>query len=167
MVNIEPTYLRYVYDNIKKGILNAENAAALPKGFIEIYDSEFSEKTPVNKRQESLNQLALWALFKGLVSLTLAASILGIEEDVKDLIDNYSNWFNSLETGRYQLYHERIKMYLLSKLSNKEIQYLSSKIIYLLKSDRYQTVEFNNYKYQYYVDYLITFRESGVQKRAR
>ena len=64
--------LRYVYDNIKKGILNAENAAALPKGFIEIYDSEFSEKTPVNKRQESLNQLALWALFKGQSTLTLA-----------------------------------------------------------------------------------------------
>ena len=167
MVNIEPTYLRYVYDNIKKGILNAENAAALPKGFIEIYDSEFSEKTPVNKRQESLNQLALWALFKGPVSLTLAASILGSkEEDVKDLIDNYSNWFNSPETGRYQLYHERIKMYLLSKLSNKEIQYLSSKVIYLLKSDRYQTVEFNNYKYQYYVDHLIAHSyESGEYKK--
>ena len=96
------------------------------------------------------------------------ASILGSKEDVKDLIDNYSNWFNSPETGRYQLYHERIKMYLLSKLSNKEIQYLSSKII-CCEIGSLSNSGFNNYKYQYYVDRLIAHSyESGkVQKRAR
>jgi hypothetical protein len=28
---IEPTYLRYVYDGLNKGLLNAQNTSALPQ----------------------------------------------------------------------------------------------------------------------------------------
>ena len=68
MPNLEPTYLRYVYDGLNKGSLNAENAAALPQGLIGLYEQEFTQKIPVSNRKKILNQLALWALFKGPVS---------------------------------------------------------------------------------------------------
>ena len=44
MPNLEPTYLRYVYDSLNKGSLNAENAAALPRGFIGLYEQGLLKK---------------------------------------------------------------------------------------------------------------------------
>ena len=38
MPNLEPSYLRYVYDDLNKGLLNAENASTLPQGFIGLYE---------------------------------------------------------------------------------------------------------------------------------
>ena len=53
MPNLEPTYLRYVYDGLNKGSLNAENAAALPQGFIGLYEQEFNQKTPAGERKSA------------------------------------------------------------------------------------------------------------------
>jgi hypothetical protein len=64
MPNLEPSYLRYVYNSLNKDSLNPENAAALPRGFIGLYEQEFTQKTPVSERKKVMNQLALWALFK-------------------------------------------------------------------------------------------------------
>jgi len=134
MPNLEPTYLRYVYDGLNKGSLNAENAAALPQGFIGLYEQVFTQKTPTNERQKVLNQLALWALFKGPVSANMAAAVLELEEEqMKDLVDTYSSWFNSPESGKYQLYHERLRVYLLQKLKADEVQALNEKLISFLE----------------------------------
>jgi len=152
---IEPIYLRYVHDSLNKGLLNAENAAALPLGFIGLYEQEFTQKTPVSERKKVLNQLALWALFKGPVSANLAAAVLEIdEEQIKNLIDRYSSWFNSPESGKYQLYHERIKIYLLSKVSRLEIQVLSKKILQFLEIHLSESVHYD-YKLRFYIDHLI------------
>ena len=72
--NLEPTYLRYVYDGLNKGSLNTENAAALPHGLIGLYEQEFAQKTPVTDRKNVLNHLGLWALFKGCYSKTSCSS---------------------------------------------------------------------------------------------
>lgn len=45
MPKLEPTYLRYVYDGLNKGSLNAEHASASPQGFIGLYEQEFTQKT--------------------------------------------------------------------------------------------------------------------------
>jgi len=164
---IEPIYLRYVHDSLSKGSLNAENAAALPQGFIGIYEQEFTQKTPAIERKKVLNELALWALFKGPVSANLAAAVLEIdEEQIKNLIDRYSSWFNSPESGKYQLYHERIEIYLLSKLSRLEIQVLSKKVLQFLEINLSGSVHFE-YKLRFYIDHLIihsyesdTFRDT-------
>jgi hypothetical protein len=50
---------------LNKCALNAENAAALPQGFIGLYEQEFTQKSPAIERKKVLNQLALWVLFKG------------------------------------------------------------------------------------------------------
>tara|TARA_B100001287_G_scaffold238349_1_gene211746 strand:+ start:7108 stop:9714 length:2607 start_codon:yes stop_codon:yes gene_type:complete len=167
MKNIEPTYLRYVYDNLNKGSLNAENAAALPQGFIGLYEQQFTQKAPAGERKKVLNQLALWALFKGPVSANMAAAVLELEEEqMKDLVDTYSSWFNSPESGKYQLYHERIKVYLLSKVSRLEIQLLSKKILQFFEIHPSASVHFD-YKLRFYIDHLIvhsyesdTFRDT-------
>ena len=58
------------------------------RGFIGLYEQEFAQKTPVSERKKVLNQLALWALFKGPVSANLAAAVLEIdEEQIKNLIE--------------------------------------------------------------------------------
>ena len=130
MNKLEPTYLRYVYDSLQKGVLSGENASGLPYGFIGIYEQEFQSSTPIYLRQERLGQLALWALFKGAVSTNMASSILGIsEESTKELIATYSSWFNSPDSGKYQLYHERLRVYLLQKLKEDELQLLNEQLI--------------------------------------
>ena len=152
---IEPTYLRYVYDGLNKGSLNAENASALPQGFIGLYEQEFAQKTPVSEREKVLKQLALWALFKGPVSANMAAAVSELEdEQMKDLVDTYSSWFNSPESGKYQLYHERIKVYLLSKLSRSEIQVLSRKVLQFLEINLSES-EQSDYKLRFYINHLI------------
>ena len=135
MPNLEPSYLRYVHDQLSSGLLSPENAAALPQGFIGIYEQEFSQNISIDKRQHLLNHLATWALFKGPISAAFASNILKVSEgEVKDLIDRYSSWFNSPESGKYQLYHERLRVFLLQKLNDKEIQTLNEQIISYLES---------------------------------
>lgn len=134
MNKLEPTYLRYVIDNLIKGTISAENAAALPQGLIGLYEQEFTQKTQANEREKVLTHLGLWALFKTAVSTKIAAAVLGIDEpQVKEQIDRFSSWFNSPESGKYQLYHERLRLYLLQKLSNDENKLLNEKIISTLK----------------------------------
>ncbi len=131
---IEPTYLRYVHDSLDKGSLNAENAAALPYGFIGLYEEAFQSDIPISKRQSTLKRLAIWALFKGGISSYLASQILvESQEDTKSLIENFSSWFNITDSNKYILYHDRLRTYLLQKLSSNEIQELNEQIISYLE----------------------------------
>ena len=80
MPNLEPSYLRYVHDKLISGALNPENASALPRGFIGLYEREFTQRTPVIERKSTLEQLALWSLIKGPVSARFIACILDLRE---------------------------------------------------------------------------------------
>ena len=135
MNKLEPTYLRYVYDALHKGSLNAENASALPQGFIGLFESEFPADISSVQRISVLRRLTLWALFKGAVSTHLASEFLEEdEEDTKTLIDTYSKWFNSPEPGKYILYHDRLRSYFLQKLSSHEVQSLNETLISYLEA---------------------------------
>jgi hypothetical protein len=127
---LEPTYLRYIYDGLIKGSIHPENAAELPDGLIGMYEEAFDERTSVIERQKLLQRFAIWALLKKEVSATFVAEVLGESgDDIQDFISNYSAWFNSPESGKYQLYHERLKVYLLQKLSEGEVHSLHEKLI--------------------------------------
>ena len=85
---------------------------------------------PVIKRVSILNRLALWALLKGPASIEMVAEILDEHPDTtKALIDKYSKWFNSPEPGKYVLYHDRLRTYLLQKLSDNEVQKFNERLI--------------------------------------
>ena len=44
---LEPTYLRYIHDNLQKGSLSADNAANLPHGFTGIFEERFGANVSV------------------------------------------------------------------------------------------------------------------------
>lgn len=130
MPHLEPTYLGYIYDGLIKGSIHPENAAELPEGLIGLYEEAFDERTSVFERQKLLQRFAIWALLKKEVSAAFVAEILGeTEDDIQEFISTYSAWFNSPESGKYQLYHERLKVYLLQKLSEGEVHSLHEKLI--------------------------------------
>ena len=134
MPHLEPTYLRYIYDGLMKGTIHPENAAELPEGLIGLYEEAFDERTSVVERQKLLQRFAVWALFKKEVSAAFVSEILGeTEDDIQEFISTYSAWLNSPESGKYQLYHERLKVYLLQKLSEKEIHELHERLILRLE----------------------------------
>jgi len=140
MPHLEPTYLRYIYDGLVKGSIHPENAAELPEGLIGLYEEAFDERQPVHLRQQLLERFAIWALLKKEVSAAFIAEILGdSEDDIQDFISTYSSWFNSPERGKYQLYHERLKVYLLQKLSKHTLKELLSTL-----SKRLNTKEQSN-----------------------
>jgi hypothetical protein len=127
---LEPAYLRYIYDGLEKGSIHPENAAELPDGLIGMYEEVFDERQPVYMRQQLLERFSIWALLKKEVSAAFVAEVLGeSEDDIQDFISTYSSWFNSPESGKYQLYHERLKVFLLQKLSEGEVQVLHEKLI--------------------------------------
>jgi hypothetical protein len=130
MPHLEPTYLRYIYDSLIKRSIHPENAAELPEGLIGMYEEAFDEKQPVHIRQQLLERFAIWALLKKEVSAKFVAEVLNqSEEEIQEFIAAYSAWFNSPESGKYQFYHERLKVYLLQKLSDGEINALHEKLI--------------------------------------
>ena len=136
MQQLEPTYLRYVYDGLSKGSISSNNPTSLPIGFIGLFEDEFPSSMPLVERIYILKRLAIWALLKGPVSIEMVGEIL-IEhpDNTKALIDTYSKWFNSPEPGKYVLYHDRLRTYLLQKLSDHEVQDLNETLIsYLEKS---------------------------------
>jgi hypothetical protein len=130
MSHLEPSYLRYIYDGLEKGDLHPDNAAALPVGLIGLYDDAFDESKPARERQKLLETFAIWALLKKEVSAQFVAEILEVPtQEIIDFIATYSSWFTSPESGKYQLYHERLKVYLLQKLSEQEIAKLYNKLV--------------------------------------
>jgi hypothetical protein len=160
--HLEPTYLRYIYDGLVKGDLHPENAAELPDGLIGLYDEVFDERRPVLERQKLLKRFAIWALLKKEVSAQFVAEVLEErEEDVIDFISTYSAWFNSPESGKYQLYHERLKVYLLQKLSEKEVQVLHEMLIARLERaiEEQKADEFERYGLEFLAGH---FGVSGI-----
>jgi hypothetical protein len=128
-----------------KGIIHPDNAAELPDGLIGLYEEAFDERQPVHNRQKLLERFAVWALLKKEVSAAFVAEVLGESEDeIQDFIATYSAWFNSPESGKYQLYHERLKVYLLQKLSEGSVKVIIGSFIKCLIKKN-QTVEMSNY----------------------
>ena len=130
MSHLEPSYLRYIYDGLEKGDLHPDNAAALPEGLIGLYEAALKESKPARERQKLLENFAVWALLKKEVTAQFVAEIFEVTtQEIIDFIATYSSWFTSPESGKYQLYHERLKVYLLQKLSEQEIATLHNKFV--------------------------------------
>lgn len=135
MQKIEPTYLRYVHDGLSKGKISSNNPTSLPIGFIGLFEDEFPSSMPLVERTRLLNSLAVWALLKCPVSIEMVAEVLNEHPDnTKALIDRYSKWFNTPEPGKYVLYHDRLRTYLLQKLSDHEVEDLNETLISYLEN---------------------------------
>lgn len=164
MPNLEPTYLRYIYDGLVKGNIHPENAAELPEGLIGLYEEVFDERTSVVERQKLLLRFAIWALLKKEVSAAFVADVLGESgDDIQEFISTFSAWFNSPERGKYQLYHERLKVYLLQKLSEQELQVLHEQLISRLEQaiEEQKADEFERYGLEFLGGHFLRTSQIG------
>ena len=164
MSHLEPSYLRYIYDGLEKGELHPDNATGLPEGLTGLYETAFSESKPARERQTLLNSFAIWALLKKEVTSQFVAEILEVPtQQIVDFIATYSSWFTSPESGKYRLYHERLKVYLLQKLCEKEIAVLHDKLVNRLehaileqKEDEFEIYGLEFLSLHYFTTAMIT-----------
>ena len=169
MFNFDPSYLRYIYDGLEKGNLHPDNTAALPEGLTGLYEAAFEERKPARERQKLLEKFPIWALLKKEVTAQFVSEILEVPtQEIIDFIATYSSWFTSPESGKYQLYHERLKVYLLQKLSEQEIATLQDKLVSKLEHALYEKKEdeFEIYGLEYLsLHYLTTAMLTGDGKK--
>lgn len=127
---IDPTYLRYIFDGLESKSIHQDNISALPEGLIGVYEESLSQDQDVQSRERFLSFFSAWALMKKEVSTSLVSSLLNWpEQDVINYLSDYTKWFNSPTSGTYILYHERLRVYLLEKISAQKLQFTNQKII--------------------------------------
>ena len=86
---IEPGYLRFIFDELEKGQVNAENAASLPRGLIGLYSKELETNHSVKFRGEDLKLLLYWALVKTEITPeSLCETLNVLLEEMEQLISS-------------------------------------------------------------------------------
>ena len=148
MSALDPSYLRSIRDGILSGTIESNNIEALPDGLVGLYDKElFPPTLKWKERKETLKFFLVFALAQKEISADFAAEILGDEwynifddntskEDkrlhrVNELIQVHSKRFSSAGGGKYRLYHERFRLYILQKVSEQDIAQFNDKFITL------------------------------------
>jgi len=166
--NIDPTYLRYIHDGLNIGGIHAENASSLPEGIIGIYEEALPLNTNVTDRKRFLDFFCVWALMKKEVSTRFVAEILEWGElEVIEHLGKYSKWFNSPVSNKYSLYHQNLKLFILSRTQNNIIYELNEKIINLISKNLNQSVkELLEYKYKYLLEHSF-FANTKNEKDTR
>lgn len=128
--SIDPTYLRYIYDSLNSGDLQKENHSNLPEGLIGVYEKSFPESIDLHKRIILFDFLKVFAIVKRDVSASFVAQIISCNESVVvNQISSFSSWFNSPVSGKFHLYHERLRIYVLGKISQFDFDYCNDRII--------------------------------------
>ncbi len=119
---IDPTYIRTIYDGLNSGLLHKDNNSDLPIGLVGMYEAAIPTASSVNERKRFLDFFTVWALLKKEVSLEFILPLLEgwVEGQLLDYIAQYSKWFNSPVSGKYQLYHERLRVFVIQKISHKQ-----------------------------------------------
>jgi hypothetical protein len=148
---LDPSYLRSIRDGILTGNIEANNNEALPDGLVGLYDQElFPPSMKWKERKETLQLFLVFALAQKEISADFAAQVLGDmwynlsdentskEEKrlqrVNDLIQLHSKRFGSAGGGKYRLYHERFRVYILQKVSQQDITQFNNKFISLCET---------------------------------
>jgi tetratricopeptide (TPR) repeat protein len=128
----DPTYLRTIHDGLLSGAVHKDNASALPMGLVGMYEETLPPAANVNERKKFLEFFSIWALLKKEVSANFVLQFLfwWNEEEILEYIAQYSKWFNSPVSGKYVLYHERLRTFVLQKVSNSHFERANQQIIY-------------------------------------
>jgi hypothetical protein len=151
MSALDPSYLRSIRDGILNGNIEANNIEALPDGLVGLYEKElFPPTMKWKERKERLEFFLVFAMAQKEISADFAAEILGdawykhadqnsTKEEkrlhrVNELIQVHSKRFSSAGSGKYRLYHERFRVYVLQKVSEKFIAQSNDKFIELCQT---------------------------------
>ena len=148
---LDPSYIRSIRDGIINGNIEANNQEALPDGLVGLYDRElFPPTMKYQERKETLNFFLVFAIAQKEITADFASSILGDEwfnlhnddeskeekrlQKVNDLIQQHSKRLSSAGGGKYRLYHERFRLYILQKVSEQDIAQFNDKFITLCET---------------------------------
>jgi tetratricopeptide (TPR) repeat protein len=132
MINYtDPTYLRTIHDGLLSSAIHKDNASTLPIGLIGIYEGALPPASNVNERKKFLEFFAVWTMLKKEVNAAFVVPLLEgwTEEQVIDYISKYSKLFNSPVSGKYVLYHERLRSFLLQKIALRHFTSCNESII--------------------------------------
>jgi hypothetical protein len=155
---IDPSYIRNIRDGLKSENIEANNLEALPEGLVGLYDKElFPPSLKWKERKETLQFFLVFALAQKEISADFAATILGNEwfvlanenetteekrlKKVNEFIQLHSKRFSSVGEGKYQLYHERFRVYILQKGSQIDLTHFNQKFISLCESELKKNTE--------------------------
>lgn len=174
MNHTDPTYLRTIHDGLLLGTIHKDNASNLPIGLIGMYEEALPPASNVNERKKFLEFFSVWALLKKEVSAAFVVPLLEgwTEEHVLDYISEYSKWFNSPESGKYVLYHERFRSYIMMRASAKAIAVKRSDLIEILTQSiknehqfEYREYAFDNLLYLLGINDLLNDKLSNSSKK--
>ena len=150
---IDPSYIRNIRDGLKSEHIEANNLDALPEGLVGVYDKElFPTTLKWKKRKETLQFFLVFALAQKEISADFASTILGDEwckmlaneneiteekrlKKVNEFIQLHSKRFTSAGEGKFRLYHERFRVYILQKVSEGDLTQFNQLFISLCESE--------------------------------
>ena len=121
MKMIDPTYLRFVCDELNSGKLDKSNLTALPIGISSFFDKIFDCENLIIERKGLLDKFNVIALLKGGCNIEYIARLSSISiYEWQQFIQRYSRFFNLDSQGNYRLFHDRFLVYLFQR-SNQSI----------------------------------------------
>jgi hypothetical protein len=150
---IDPSYIRNIRDGLKSEHIEANNIEALPEGLVGLYDKElFPPSLKWKERKETLQFFLVFALAQKEISADFTSTILGDEwckvltyenetteekrlKKVNEFIQLHSKRFTSAGGGKFRLYHERFRVYILQKVSNSDLTQFNQLFISLCESE--------------------------------
>ena len=155
----DPTYLRTIYDGLLLGTLHKDNASALPMGLVGMYEEALPPASNVNERKKFLKFFAVWALLKKEASVVFLMPLLEgwSEEIIIYYLNKYSKWFNSPQSGKYVLYQERMRAFILQKISKQQFNACNETIIKVSHDalSRRSGDEWENYALEYLSNHML------------
>jgi len=152
MSALDPSFLRSIRDGIINGTIEANNQEALPDALVGLYDKELFPPTMKWKvRKETLHFFLVFAIAQKEISADFVSNILGDEwckvladekettddkrlKKVNDLVQLHSKRLSSAGGGKYRLYHERFRVFVLQKVSEQVIAQFNDKFITLCET---------------------------------
>ncbi len=125
---IDPSYLRFVYNDMLTGRISPENAASVPRGLTGLYMSELGGRSRYEKREETLRVLASFALADDAVTTELLSLMTGTDRALlDDFVLAHGKWFNRDSRGRLYIYHDRFRMFALQRCPEYLLRELNGK----------------------------------------
>jgi hypothetical protein len=127
---IDPTYLRFVCDELKSGKLDKTNLSALPIGVSSFFDKIFDFNDSIIRRKVSLDMFTSMALLREGTGLEQISTLTTCStDDWKQFIQLYSRYFNVDNKGNYRLFHDRLIVFFLQKSNHYNVKNIAQKLL--------------------------------------
>lgn len=129
---LDPTYIRYVIDALNNKDINSID---LPNGLIEFFEGAIDSDTHILAKSHKLEIFSIFALLKGGISIEFMSVFyddkIGI---IQEFIYSNSKFFNSKVVSKFEIYHERFRVYILQRIGKSKLNKLYEKILFHLEA---------------------------------